>query len=184
MANAQPVGGWPCGWSQLGQGDRWSQEAARRCAVHRLDGRNGKPACEAILRRSRHGYRDIHARTARLVMNVQVGLAGTGGTVVTGLAAIVVVVICVIAMVVAVMHMAIVGMLVDVQEQPRESARGRGGRHADRRRQGKQSHQRPNERAAGSACFLQSRQHASSGLRISNTITAAFLGRIGRAVNG
>jgi hypothetical protein len=84
-------------------------------------------------------------------------------------------------MMMAVMHMTIVGMLVDVQESPREGASGCGGCHADGRRQGKQSHQRPHEGAAGSACFVQSRQHASSGLR---TITAAFLGRNGCAVNG
>ncbi len=156
MAKAQPVCGWPCGWSELGQGNRWSQEAARRGALHRLNGRDGKPAREAILRRLGRGYRDIHAGAARLVMDVQAGLAEIvpRDAVVMAAIAIVVMVIPVIMVVMAMMHMPVVGMLVDMQERPRKSARGCGGCHTDGRRQGKQNHQRPNEGAAGSACFF------------------------------
>jgi hypothetical protein len=156
MAKAQPVGGWPCGWSELGQGNRWSQEAARWGALHRLNRWDGKPAGEAILRRFGRGYRDIHARAARLVMDVQAGLTGIvpHDAIVMAVVTIIVMVISVIMVVVAMMHMPIVGMLVDVQERPRESARGCGGHHTDSRRQSKKPRQRPNEGAAGSACFF------------------------------
>ena len=119
--------------------------------MHRLDRWNGKPACEAILRRFGSGYRDIHARAARLVMYVQAGLVRIRGAIVM---AVVAVVVMVIMVVMSMMYMPVVGMLVNVQERPRESARGCGGHHADSRRQSKKRRQRPNEGAAGSACFF------------------------------
>jgi hypothetical protein len=128
--------------------------------LHRLDGRDGKPAREPELSGFRCCYRDIHARAARLVMDVQAGLTRIvrRDAIVMAVIAVVVMVISAITVVVAMMHMPVVGMLVDVQERPRESPRGCSGRHADRRRQGKQDHQHPDEGAAGSACSLQSNQ--------------------------
>ena len=122
--------------------------------MHRLDRRNGKPACEAILRRFGSGYRDIHARAARLVMYVQAGLVRIRGAIVMAVVAVVVMVIPVIMVVMSMMHMPVVGMFVNVQERPRESTRGCCGHHTDSRRQSKKPRQRPNEGAAGSACFF------------------------------
>jgi hypothetical protein len=87
-------------------------------------------------------------------MYVQAGLVRIRGAIVMAVVAVVVMVIPVIMVVMSMMHMPVVGMFVNVQERPRESARGCCGHHTDSRRQSKKPRQRPNEGAAGSACFF------------------------------